>query len=193
MISGNHLLDKATNWVSLACRTTTQRPGRKLRPFAKLPLMKDTAFTFRRAGHADLDALTDLVIRSKASNGYSEAFMQAFRPELVIGPDSLDTGEIWVSKAGRDLAGVMHVVVEDQVAEVEALFVEPRFKRTGLGRQLWGLLEDRMRVLGAVRVELDSDPFAVGFYEAMGCEVFGETPSDSIPGRMLPRLRKTVR
>jgi hypothetical protein len=50
-----------------------------------------------------------------------------------------------------------------------------------------------MRVLGAVRVELDSDPFAVGFYEAMRCEVFGETPSDSIPGRMLPRLRKTVR
>ena len=154
--------------------------------------MATSELTSRRAVPADPDALTDLVIRSKASNGYSAAFMQAFRPELVIGPDSLDAGEIWVMQSGPDLAGVMHVVVEGQVAEVEVMFVEPAFKRTGVGRRLWLLVEERTKALGGRRIELDADPFAVAFYEAMGCSLIGHTPSGSIPGRMLPRMRKRL-
>ena len=149
-------------------------------------------FTLRRAVPADLDALTDLVIRSKASNGYSAAFMHAFRPELVISPDSLDAGEVWVMQCGPDFAGVMHVVVEGEVAEVEVMFVEPGLKRTGVGRRMWLLLEERTQALGGRRIELDADPAAVAFYKAMGCSITGQVPSGSIPGRMLPRMAKRL-
>jgi hypothetical protein len=33
-----------------------------------------------------------------------------------------------------------------------------------------------------------SDPFAEPFYRAMGAERIGETPSDAIPGRLIPLL-----
>jgi hypothetical protein len=41
-------------------------------------------------------------------------------------------------------------------------------------------------------MELDADPNAVGFYERMGAEVVGETPSRIMPDRTLPRMRVTL-
>lgn len=147
---------------------------------------------FRRAGTRDIAALTGLVVRSKASNGYSDEFMQAFTPELIIRPELLQAGEIWVCEVGGSMAGLLHVVCDGEVAELEAMFVEPAWKGQGLGRQMFDFAEMRFRALGADAVELDADPFAVGFYEAMGCTLIGHTPSSSIPGRMLPRMRKTL-
>jgi hypothetical protein len=46
--------------------------------------------------------------------------------------------------------------------------------------------------LGAGRMEWDADPYAVGFYRAMGGEEIGSTPSAAEPGRMLPRMRIAV-
>ncbi|TCT06419.1 hypothetical protein EDC22_1111 [Tepidamorphus gemmatus] len=40
---------------------------------------------------------------------------------------------------------------------------------------------------------VDSDPFAEGFYLAMGAQRVGEAPSGAIAGRMLPRLAKRLR
>jgi hypothetical protein len=45
--------------------------------------------------------------------------------------------------------------------------------------------------LGFTALRIDADPHAEGFYRAMGAVRVGETPSSSIPGRMLPLM--TVR
>jgi N-acetylglutamate synthase-like GNAT family acetyltransferase len=148
---------------------------------------------FRRAAVQDIEALSELVIRSKASNGYSDEFMQAFMPELIVRPELLRVGEVWVCEVGGEMAGLLHLVCDGKVAELEAMFVEPAYKGQGLGRQMFDYAEMRLRELGAQRVELDADPFAAGFYEAMGCSLVGYSPSGSIPGRILPRMRKTVR
>lgn len=37
-----------------------------------------------------------------------------------------------------------------------------------------------------------ADAFAVAFYEAMGMRITGESPSGSIPGRMLPRMERRL-
>jgi GNAT superfamily N-acetyltransferase len=148
---------------------------------------------FRRAAVQDVEALSELVVRSKASNGYSDEFMRAFAPELIVRPALLQVGEVWVCEVGGEMAGLLHLVCDGEVAELEAMFVEPAYKRTGLGRQMFCFVETRLAALGACSVELDADPFAVRFYEAMGCSLVGYSPSGSIPGRMLPRMRKTVR
>jgi hypothetical protein len=38
-------------------------------------------------------------------------------------------------------------------------------------------------------MEVSADPFAEGFYTAMGAVRIGNAPSDAIPNRQIPRLR----
>ncbi|MGZ8563403.1 MAG: GNAT family N-acetyltransferase, partial [Candidatus Limnocylindria bacterium] len=45
------------------------------------------------------------------------------------------------------------------------------------------------RSAGAEGLEWDAEPFATGFYAAMGGVVIGEVPSAARPGRMRPRMR----
>jgi GNAT superfamily N-acetyltransferase len=88
------------------------------------------------------------------------------------------------------ILGFFDMRLEDGVAEVYAMFVEPGAKRSGIGRLLWAKLEQEAARLGATAIGVDSDPEAVPFYLAMGTTVVGEAPSGSIPGRLLPRLEK---
>jgi GNAT superfamily N-acetyltransferase len=73
-----------------------------------------------------------------------------------------------------------------RAAELEALFVEPRFIGKGFGRVL---LEDAKSVaatLGATLLIIQGDPNAERFYLAAGGVLSGTRESGSIPGRFLP-------
>ena len=48
------------------------------------------------------------------------------------------------------------------------------------------------RASGARTLRIEADPYAEPFYQAMGAMRIGETPSGSIPGRMLPLLHLTL-
>lgn len=72
--------------------------------------------------------------------------------------------------------------------EIHAFFIDPEWKRKGIGRSLWLKLFDRAKARGLAELHLDADPAAVPFYEAMGFQVTGSAPSGSIPGRSLPRM-----
>lgn len=150
--------------------------------------------TLRRARPEDGPALSSLAYRSKASNGYDEAFMAQCRAELTVVPDDTPGRSTWIAedRAGRAL-GFFDLIVENGSAEVEGLFVEPGNQRSGLGRRLWIKLEAEAIAQGAVDVSADADPKAVPFYCAMGLAPIGTRPSGSIPGRRLPRLRKAFR
>jgi hypothetical protein len=47
-------------------------------------------------------------------------------------------------------------------------------------------------VAGFEYLEIAAEPNAEGFYRKMGAQSIGETPSASIPGRMLPLLRVRI-
>jgi GNAT superfamily N-acetyltransferase len=142
----------------------------------------------RRARPEESGLLTSLALRSKASNGYDAVFMAACVAELTLPRDRIASGEVWVAGWETEIVGYFELAVQDGVAEVMALFVEPKAKGTGIGRALWAGLNERARSLGANRIGVGSDPAALGFYERMGCIVVGTEPSGSIPGRVLPRL-----
>ncbi len=152
-----------------------------------------TLLKLRRADVDDCGPLTQLALRSKASNGYDKAFMLACVAELSVDASSLAAGEIWVGEdeAGQVL-GFFDLRVEAEFADVEAFFVEPDAKDRGIGRRLWTCLEERARALGAKRITIDSDPKALPFYQAMGAILIGDAPSASIRGRRLPRLEKRL-
>ncbi len=145
----------------------------------------------RPADSGDIAALTDLIFRSKASNGYDDDFMEACREELRITPDKLREAEYWVAE-DDSLAGCVALTVTGQEAEVENFFVAPERQRQGVGRLLWDRVMDRVAALQIMRLTLDADPNAVPFYEAMGFRTYAESPSGSIPGRMLPKMELLV-
>jgi GNAT superfamily N-acetyltransferase len=143
----------------------------------------------RRARPEEAAALTDLSMRSKQSNGYDQAFMDACRGELTVTPARMEVSEYWVAEADVICGcACLSPGADGRSAEVGAFFIDPAWRRRGVGRKLWKQLVERAKSQGIAVLELDADPFAVPFYQAMGFLIVGETPSGSIPGRFLPRM-----
>lgn len=155
--------------------------------------MTDAPLVIRPAARPDVEFLTDLAMRSKASHGYDAAFMEQCRAELTIHERTLDERDIWVAEAQGRIVGFFGLDrPEDGVCVVNPIFVEPNLQQGGVGRALWQKLEERARFAEARAIGLDSDPNAVGFYEKMGCRIIGWSPSGSIPGRRLPKMEKPL-
>ena len=143
----------------------------------------------RRARPDEADALTDLSMRSKRSNGYDDAFMDACREELMVTSARMTEGEYWVAESDVICGCVCLVESPDGVSgEVHAFFIDPAMQRRGIGKLLWRKILTLAKSKGIERLHLEADPFAVPFYEAMGFVVAGEAPSGSIKGRMIPTM-----
>lgn len=146
----------------------------------------------RPARGDEADRLSDLVMRAKAHWGYDEAFLEACREDLRVRGERIAAGAIWVAEIDDTPLGVLDFGIEGGEAEVLACFVEPEAIGRGVGRALWAKAEALALAAGLTVIGVDSDPFAEGFYLAMGAERIGEAPSGAIPGRMLPRLEKRL-
>lgn len=151
-----------------------------------------TGLTLRRARPDEADVLSDLALAAKAFWGYDQAFMESCRAELTFGPDDVARRHFVVAELGGLVVGFYSIDGEPPVGELGNMWVRPSEIGTGLGRILW---QDAMAAAAAAGIEyleIDADPNAEGFYRKMGAQRVGETPSGSIPGRMLPRMRIRV-
>lgn len=144
----------------------------------------------RVAKAEDAETLTELALRSKAYWGYDAAFMDACIAELTFTPERIENEDITVAVSEDIITGMVSLGPGDgdRVLELEDMFVDPAHIGTGLGGLLMAHTEMRARKRGALRVEVDADPHAQGFYERCGYRLIGTSPSASIPGRTLPRL-----
>lgn len=149
------------------------------------------AITVREARADEAAALTELALRAKASWGYDAAFMAACCEELTITPAKMAAWQVWVADAEGEIAGMVALSLQDG-AEVEDFFVEPAFQGRGVGAALMAELVAAARVAGATALEVDADPNAEAIYARLGFTTFGRSPSGSIPGRFLPRMRRLL-
>lgn len=138
--------------------------------------------------------MSQLCFRSKASNGYDAAFMEACRSELTVTADLLSSCEIWVIDGAIGPIACAALSATDQLdwGEVGLFFVDPDAQGQGAERRLWERLKERAEDLGLHALTLDADPSAVPFYERMGFQVTKTTPSESIPGRFLPVMTQIL-
>lgn len=158
--------------------------------------------TIRRPTPDEAPILTDMAIAAKGFWGYSPEFMAAARDELTITAAEIAQHEIHVAvvpgaaAAAEEIAGVYRITATPDAegfdAELSYLWIDPRRIRTGLGSLLWADAMRRAAGLGYRVLSLDADPHAEGFYLKKGAEKYGEVPSKSIPGRMLPLIRVDV-
>ena len=136
----------------------------------------------RKAIELDAEKVTDLVFRSKRSNGYDDTFMEACREELTVTGEQL-AGDFWVAEMDS-LKGCACL----ENGKVTTFFVAPECKRQGIGKLLWDELLAHASRLGLGSLHLDADPAAIPFYQSLGFTVIGEVPSGSIAGRRLPSM-----
>ena len=146
----------------------------------------------RRARPAEADALRRLAHRSKAYWPYGPEFLEAVRPLLQLDARDVDTSEVWVLEVDGRMAGWHRVTPHGARAELEDLWLEPAHIGSGLGRVLFEHAVGVARALGARRLEWDAEPYAEGFYRAMGGKEIGRSPSAAVEGRTLPRMRLTL-
>lgn len=148
----------------------------------------------RRARPDEAAALLALALRSKGHWGYDAAFLAACRDDLALSPDDIATSPVYIQEGADGPAGYYRVrFLDDEVAELDALFVEPAAMGQGVGRRLWRHAVANARKLHRAELILQSDPQAEGFYRVMGAERVGESESTVAPGRMLPLMRYSLR
>jgi GNAT superfamily N-acetyltransferase len=143
----------------------------------------------RRARREEADALRELAHRSKGYWGYDDAFMSAAMALWHMGPDEVASHEVHVLEIDGRITGWHRVTLNQFHAELEDLWVEPPAIGQGHGRTLFEHAVGVARAAGAERLEWDADPNAEPFYRAMGGEVIGQTASDVVGDRQLPRMR----
>ncbi|MEV6239293.1 GNAT family N-acetyltransferase [Lentzea sp. NPDC051838] len=151
-----------------------------------------TTRNLRRARPDEAGVLTDLAMAAKAFWGYDDAFMEACRDEMTFDPADVAARHVVVAEIDGVVTGFYSVDGTPPAGELGNMWVRPDAIGTGLGRVLWLDALATALDLGHEHLDIDADPFAEGFYLRMGAERIGETPSGSIPGRILPLLRIAV-
>ncbi|WP_308369267.1 MULTISPECIES: GNAT family N-acetyltransferase [unclassified Streptomyces] len=143
----------------------------------------------RAARSDEAEALTGLVMRSKAYWGYSPEFLAACVPELRIRGSDVAARRIVVAENGRGVVtGVASLEGHAPEGELGLMFVEPAAIGQGVGRLLYRDVLRRAAALGMRRLRIDADPHAAGFYREMGAREMGASAPAEGTGSGLVRF-----
>lgn len=138
-----------------------------------------TVRTLRLAKSSECGSLTALALRSKGYWGYDPRFLQACRDELQVDPAAAAAGRVVVLVEDNIPLGFYALDAGERrdEAEISLFFVEPAMIGRGIGRALWDHAVAKARSQGLKRLKVLSDPFALGFYRAVGATLSGKTRS----------------
>lgn len=142
-----------------------------------------------RATAADADHLTSIAVAAKRSWGYPDAWLEQWKPLLTITSGYLSSQPTFVARVGTEAVGFYALADGGVEWELDHLWVQPGWMGRGVGRALFAHAADTARAAGAYRLDIESDPFAEGFYLRMGAQRAGERTYDLAgTARTLPLL-----
>lgn len=125
-----------------------------------------TGPTLRLAADADVDALIDFWLVAGENDGRPADHPAAVRRQLVRDPDALLVAELDGRIVGTVIAGW-----DGWRAHLYRLAVHPSYRRQGIGALLLAHAEDRLRALGATRLDamvLDGNDLGAAAWVAAG-------------------------
>ena len=128
------------------------------------------------AWNAHADRLRQIAFAAKAHWGYDERLVREWADSLSFPPEE----RLLVEDGGWAA-----VAVRGDVCWLDDLWVEPASMGKGVGRRLFERAAVLGRELGCVRMECESDPNAVAFYERMGARHLRDSDVTEW-GRVLP-------
>jgi GNAT superfamily N-acetyltransferase len=153
-----------------------------------LARMGDAVVMIRLGVPADLPAASAVYRRASLSNAGDRDNLLAHPEYLVLGPEGLAEGRIYVAEEAGSLVGFATWIETGGVFELEDLFVDPGWRRRGIAAALVSRIAQVLRARGAEGLEVTANPHAMGFYHAAGfvdCGVAG-TVFGAAPRMVLP-------
>ena|SRR5438105_10976386 len=130
--------------------------------------------TVRKAVAAERKALEALQWRASLSNpGDREALLA--NPDAIELPlQQIETGGVFVAEVAGSVTGFAAILPRgDGNSELDALFVEPRVWRQGIGRALVEHACSAARSIGAGSIHVVGNPHAEAFYRSCGFKMLG--------------------
>jgi GNAT superfamily N-acetyltransferase len=146
-----------------------------------------------RARPEEAADLTRIAQAAKRHWGYPQGWMRAWAGILTVTPHYLRTNPTFVAAEDGVAKGFCSLRLEGACAHVDHLWVRPDAMGRGVGRALFARGEKLALEAGALRLRIESDPNAEGFYQAMGAATVGRRPA-AMDGRerFLPLLEKAL-
>lgn len=143
----------------------------------------------RRALSSESAALTKIAHDAKRHWGYPEHWIQHWKSDLTISADFVTNNQVYVAEHEDEIVGFYALVLHDDRAELEHMWVAPAHIGEGIGKELFVHAMQQAAGENVSAVEISSDPNAAGFYERMGARRIGEVPAD-MDGqpRVLPQM-----
>jgi GNAT superfamily N-acetyltransferase len=139
----------------------------------------------RPAEPRDAPRLREIFAAAKGLWGYDTALVEEAARDLDLAPEAMQAKEVFVAEVAGEPVAFASIVRGSDVWRLDDLWVDPAWMGRGIGRHLFMYAADRARLLGARRLEWETDPNAVGFYEKMGGEYVRDSPP-TIWGRVVP-------
>jgi GNAT superfamily N-acetyltransferase len=151
--------------------------------------MTFNSFKVRPAKPEEALALTDLAHASKRHWGYPDNWISHWKDALTLTPEYIEANQVFVAEDDEHVMGFYALVVSDDRAELDHMWVSPDHLGTGVGKALFIHAMRSAKGQNLSEVEILSDPNAEGFYQKMGAYRTGESVSElDGQARMLPRL-----
>ena len=143
----------------------------------------------RPATSDEASTLTQIALESKSYWGYPEHWLQHWQDDLTISDDFIASTDVYVAESEGNLLGFYALIIREDKAELDHLWVSPPHIGTGVGKQLFLHAMQRAAKENVSAVEILSDPNAEGFYRKQGAHRIGKAVSE-IDGepRVLPRM-----
>ncbi|CAN5679991.1 GNAT family N-acetyltransferase [soil metagenome] len=143
----------------------------------------------REALREEAAALTQIALDAKRHWGYPEHWIQHWQEDLTISSDFISNNQVYVAEREGEIIGFYALAVEDQKAELEHMWVSPKYIGTGVGKELFIHSIQIAAGYNVSEVMISADPNAEGFYQRRGARRIGEVTTE-IDGqtRRVPRL-----
>jgi GNAT superfamily N-acetyltransferase len=134
--------------------------------------------------------LTEIAWDAKRLWGYPDEWMEAWRDELLVTADVIQTHETWIAeRGGRQVGFYVLRRLPDGSGAIDHLWVRPDSMRLGIGSRLLEHALARAQMAGMPTLSIVSDPNAEMFYLKHGARRVGvETGTVCGRVRVLPVL-----
>lgn len=151
-----------------------------------------TGYQIRRATPDEVDFLTGLMQRSKASWGYSAEWMAQLVDTIQITAEQIATRDVFVLEEDGQRVGFCHFYYLPDSTYLEDLFIEPTAMGKGYGKILFNYVIKTARAKGFSQLLFESDPNAEAFYLKLGAERIGIRQSPIFEERVLPQMHYRI-
>jgi GNAT superfamily N-acetyltransferase len=126
------------------------------------------------------ERLREIAVASKQYWGYDHERVRQWAATL-----GYSGKDVHVAEAGGEAVAYAVLIGSGETAILDELWVEPEWIGKGVGSRLFRFVADRAAERGASRLEWESEPNAVGFYERLGARYLRDS-EPSQWGRILP-------